>query len=428
MRNKRWLRAGLASLTVCGLALSAFVVACGDDDTGGGGVTPGVDSGNDTGAKTDSGSSGAVDSGGDTGSSSGDSGPKDAATDADAAVKIPPAKLQLINAATSLGATDQATALRICYKVGPDEGHLIWATLPPLPNRKVGAQPFPGLFAGTGGPVDGTGVSLEKLVVKPYVLSAQSLEQHGLGSTVTPDTEKDCQSILEADAGGPFIENKDFWILPTVPAGSFKDGSSYLLALTGCAGGSGSNACGGDGGLTPGVGNLTIHAYQIDNTTKVDSDKIGLQFVSLSPNLEPFLQSQSTPLHTDPTVQSDPATSTTGKHFAATSAGGDAGGQVAPLTLTSLLQVSGVTNTTDSILPNALVAKLAFPLPKVAALSFGVVDGTVYANGKAFTVVAIGDVSADPDGGNGGATFNTKFFHFLALPNDPTIKTFDPTK
>lgn len=421
MRNKRWLRAGLASLTVCGLALSAFVVACGDDDTGGAGVTPGVDSGNDTGAKTDSGSSGSVDSGSDTGTVT-DSGTKDA--DADAA-KPPPAKLQLINAATSLGTTDQATALRICYKVGPDKDHLIWATLPPLPNRKSSdAQPFPGLFAGTGGPVDGTGVSLEKLVVRPYVLSAQSLQAHGLGSTVTPDTEKSCQDILEADAGGPFIQNTDFWVLDDVPASTFIDGNSYILALTGCAGASTSAACAGtgDAGATPGNGTLKINLFKIDNTTAIDTDKLGVQFVNVSPNLEGFLNAQpGGTLKTHPVINADKTTPATAKNIATA-------GDVAPVTLTPINQLSGVTNTTDVVMANPNVPQIAYSLPQVAALSFGIADGGAYANGKAYTVIAIGDISTTPDGGNGGATFNTKFFHFLALPNDPTIKTFDPTK
>lgn len=426
MRNKRWLRAGLASLTVCGLALSAFVVACGDDDTGGGGITPGVDSGNDTG-KADTGSSGSVDSGSDTGSN-----PMDSGADADATVKPTPAKLQLINAATQLGATDTVTALRICYKIGADEAHLNWAPLPPLPNRKVGPQPFPGIYPGTGGPVAGTGVSLEKLVVKPYVLNALSLEQHGQGSTVTPDTmNTTCQDILEADAGGPYIENKDYFVLPVVPAGTFKDGNSYLLALTGCAGGSTatSGQCGGDPGVTPGVGNLKINLFQIDNTTKVDSDKLGVQFVSISPNLESTLQTQSGgTLHTRPSIQSDKNNATTAKLIAATADGGDAGGDVAPGTLTTVLQVSGVNNQSDFVMANPNFSQVAYSLPQVAALTFGVADGGAYANGGAYTVVAVGDISADPDGGNGGATFNTKFFHFLALPNDPTITNFDPTK
>jgi hypothetical protein len=418
MRNKRWLRAGLASLTVCGLALSAFVVACGDDDTGGAGVTPGTDAG----GKTDSGGGGTDSGGGGTDSG----GEKDAGP--------PPAKLQLINAATDLGPGDNGVgALRICYKVGPDADHLIWATLPPLPNRVAGSQPFPGLFAGTGGPVDGTGVSLEALVVKPYLVSAFSLEKHGFGKTITPDTEKDCQSILEGDAGGAgaFVQNTDFWILDPVPAGAFKNGNSYLLALTGCAGGStaGTTKCGGDPGAAPGIGNLKISVFKVDNTTKVDSDKLGVQFVSLSPNLEGFLGSQSGgTLHTRPSIQSDKANAATAKLIAATTEGGDAGGDVAPLKFTSLLQVSGVNNGSDFLMANPNVAQVAYTLPQTAALSFGVADGKVYANGKAFTVVAVGDISGDPDGGNGGATFNTKFFHFLALPNDPTVKTFDPSK
>jgi hypothetical protein len=118
----------------------------------------------------------------------------------------------------------------------------------------------------------------------------------------------------------------------------------------------------------------------------------------------------------------------TGKLIAATTAGGDAGGDVAPLKFTTLLQVSGVNNSADFLMANPNVAQVAYSLPQTAALSFGVADGGAYANGHAFTVVAVGDIAADPDGGGGGAVFNTKFFHFLALPNAPAVKTFDPSK
>lgn len=415
MRNNRWLRTGLASLTIGGLALSAFVVACGDDDSGGGSSTsssgtPGVDSGKaDTGTPTDSG----VDTGTDSGV---DSGPT-----------LPPAKLQLVNAATDFGSSNPLGALRICYKVGATTDTLIWATLPPLPNRKSGTLPFPGLFAGTGGPVDGTGVDLSKLVIRPYLLSAASLEAHGLGSTVTAGNDKLCQAIIEADAGGPFTENTDYWVLPDVPANTFLKGNSYLLVLTGCAGGSaaGTAKCGGDPGAAPGKGNLAINVYKVDTTTAVAADKLGVQFVSVSNMLDPALANINAALKTTPALMADKADAASATLIG--SIDGGAPGVVPEFTQTTLVQVSGVTPG-HSISPNPAVAPLAFSLPNVAALSFGVGDAGVYANGKAFTIVALGDPTLDPDGGNGGATFNTKFFHFLALPNDPAINAFDPAK
>lgn len=407
MRNTRWLRASLASLTVCGLALSAFVVACGDDDTGGGGVIPGVDSGPD-GNSADTGTS-------DTGTP--DTGsPTDGGADADAdATSGPePAKLTLINAATDFGPNNPIGALRVCYQAiaGATE---VWAQTPPLPNRSTGATPFPGLFIGTGGPVPSTGTKLETLAIRPYLLNAFELEQRGLGSTVTDANEKFCEDLLKptADAGGEFIEGKDFWKLPDIPVGALKNDKSYFLVLTGCTKDStaGADKCGAD--WTDTDGNLKANVLEV--TTTADADKIGFQFVNASPNLGATLAAIDPSLKVDPVLLQE-GDAGTAKHVA--------GGEIADKTLSPLAQYSDFAQATASLRPNLAAEPLTFPFDKIKLLSYG---GTVpangdYTNGRAFTIVALGDPAADPDGGNGGATFNTKFFHFIVLPNDPIVK------
>ena len=77
--------------------------------------------------------------------------------------------------------------------------------------------------------------------------------------------------------------------------------------------------------------------------------------------------------------------------------------------------------------PGQIVAALIFPVVMVVLFGyvFGsaiqVPDGGDYRNGAAFTFIAVGDPQ-EPATVN--EQFNTKVFHFIALPNDPINETY----
>jgi hypothetical protein len=409
MRNTRWLRYGLASASLVAGGLGAFLVACGDDDAGVVATDP------DTGGGNNGDSGGKEDTGGGGGDSGGDTGTKDAGTNA---------KLQLVNAATDFGPGNPSGALRICYAVGKDEASAVIAPLPPLPDRKNPPAPFAGVFIGTGGAVQGTGADLSTLVIVPYIMNAASMFQRGI---VKPDAGPgtSCTDILDGakDAGGALTAGKDYWKLPAIPAGTFQKEKSYLLALTGCAGDYGGTAgkCGSDFTAgSAGNGNLKIRIYELDKATTVDATKIGTQYIHLSAAgdlaLGPAMQS--------PGYISDPNNAGTFKGV--TGDGGVEGGTGAVYAAkTPLAQVSGVTVASDSFTVNPLVADLAIPLPLIKQLSYGasVPDGGDYRNGASFTFIAIGDPGESADA---GGNFNTRKFHYIALPNDPISETYKP--
>src|SRR5262249_11386085 len=154
----------------------------------------------------------------------------------------------------------------------------------------------------------------------------------------------------------------------------------------------------------------------VDRATIIDADKIGAQFFHGSP-------------------AGDVAASVAIGHPGFTSEPSDAGafksisdgGVVALGQSTRLTEVSGVNLATDYFRVSTLTA-FAGPLQQIQAISYptGVPDGGAYGNGKAFTFISVGDPTTTPDGGGGGAVFNTRYFHYLALPNDPTPVNYAP--
>jgi hypothetical protein len=399
MRTVKLLRLSLGTFVLAGAGIGAFLVACGDDDNS---TTLLPDSG------TVDSSSPTIDSG-----NPGDGGGPDSATDT-----RPNAKVQLVNAATDFGPANASGGLRICYALGTDEASAVMGPLPPLPETVTPGTPFAGVFIGTGGTIPGTGVDLSALVIVPYIMNAQSLFVRGVTKPASgPSTS--CADLFSGavDAGGALVPNVDYWKLPSIPANTLVKNKSLILVLTGCAGNSTAGAACGPGFVTgaPGVGNLKVSIVDIDRLTAIDSDKIGAQFVHASPAgaaaFAPF----------KPGFTGDPTDAGAFKSIATADAG-----TVALLEKTDLLQVSGVNVASDSFTINPLVAQLAIPLPEVQQLSYGttVPEGGAYRNGAAFTFIAVGDPGQSVDGGGGGAVFNTRSFHYIALPNDPVITTF----
>lgn len=407
MRNKEWLRYSLASLTIIGAALSVGLVACGDDDDNG--STPTPDSGTPDGSTPD------VD------------GSSDDASKPDSGPKPVPAKLQLVNAATSLGPASQSGALRFCYKIGT-----AYAPLPPIPDRAAPGTPFPGVFIGTGGNAAGTGISLAALAIRPVLLNAETLLARGLVNTDGKPLQ--CGQILGAGAAdydggqlGALKQGIDYWELDSFNAGDLADDNSYLLVLTGCAKSStaGVSKCGPDfnpADETKPNGNLKITKFTLDHKTPIGADRIGAEFVHASAAGASLLASIN--LQAVPGFIKD-------KNDVATFTGLTADAGVALNTKTPLVQVEGVNVATDSFTVNPTAAsQVAYPLPLIQALSYGGAppDGGAYRNGAAFTFIAVGDPEEQQtlDGGPGGA-FNTKFFHYIALPNDPASTVYTAT-
>ena len=405
MRNNKWLRFSLASLTLVGAGLGAGLVACGDDDNG---ATPTPDAGNVDSAKPDS-----------TTPPPGDSGTDSTTTPAKKTV----AKLQIVNAATDLGPANASGFLRFCYAIQTTP-IVVFAPLPPIPDTKLSPSlPFPGVPIGIGGNAEGTGADLSALNITPYLMNAQRLAQRGI---VRPDagTGPSCGDLFSApDAGGlgPMVEGVDYWKQDTITAGTLLNEKSYILVLTGCAADTTvtpTTKCGDGFTAGPaGRGNLKTTVYEVDRATAVDATKIGTQFIhAAAPAAAGAVGALggAIPGYALPD----------GGAYKAFSADGGPVALNAPAA-TPLKQVEGVDIANDKVFinPNPALAPFANSFPQITQLTYGgaAPDGGAYRNGASFTFVAVGDTAENPDA---GGQFNTKFFHFLGLPNDPVPSTF----
>ena len=413
MRNTRTLRYSLTSLTILVAALGAALVACGDDDDNANPPpgTPGTDSG----------------PGADTGV-----GPaRDAA--AEAGPKKDGARLQLVNAVFDLGpgggqGSPVQGALRICYGIGASADTAVISPLPPLPNRTVSEmQPFPGVFVGTGGPVQSTGLDLSKVAVVPYIMSALSLSSRGFVKRTDGKPDTSCADIFDPsklDGGAPLVLGRDYWKMPAINPGTLLDEKSYILVLTGCSGNAGrttqtSARCGTgytvDGDGVNSNGNLTITVHEVDRGLVVAADKLGVQFVHASPAGDVNLKAASIPVV--PGFQTSPEAGTGMTGFR-----GITGGVAIPLNTKSMFtQVAAPDASADSFTAAEPLGPLSFKLPLILTATYGAPNPAALAPGKAVTFVALGDPNVDA--GPGGAKF-----HYLALPNNPEIVLFDSTK
>jgi hypothetical protein len=391
MRNKRTLRYGLAAVVLSGAALGGTLAACGDDDNAvtvrpDGSVPPPTDSGG-TDARTEAGPT------------------------------PTPAKIQIVNAATDLGPGSDVNLagnpLRACYGVGTTEANAQVASLSPLPDTATGTQPFPGVFAGTGGPVPSSGIDLSGLVLVPYILNAAKLQALTAAGTIqgrdggVPGTS--CRDIFVGDAGGALTEGVDYWKLPSIPAGVLLSGKSFILLLTGCSGNATQPAAKCGPGFTSSTpnGNLKATVYELDKTSAVGPDKLGAQFIHAS---APALALISDAGFVPGFVVGDAGLSLDAGYRPISN------NQVVPF-LNSITAVSQ--NTVDLANDNFAVypdgGPVSFNFPTIKATSVGLEAGSPYKNGAAFTFIALGDPARGPD------VKTAEFFHVIALPNDPVI-------
>lgn len=400
MQNKGWLRYSLASLMVVGAGLGGFLIACGDDDDV---VAPKDGGGTDTGP-----------TGNDAGTDTGPPAKADAGT---------PARLQLVNAATDLGPSDVSGGLRVCFGAGADVNNTTLTPLPALPEESSIPGVPPAIYIGLGGNVTGTGLDLTKLAVQPYLMNAQTLFAKGVVKPGPGAPSTSCAELFAPDGGAGLVENKDYWKLPAIPPGTFLVDKSYLLVLTGCTEDSAianKEKCGpgfaNDGG--PGVGNLQVRIFELDRATAIDAAKAGTQFIHASAPAKVFLAVAAGGAPVVPGYTNIPGDAGTFKPVSG-------GTPVDLYAKSALTQVDGVNFASDFFTANPAIPALAIPLQSIQRLSYptGVPDGGAYANGAAWTFLAVGDPTEDSDA---GGRFNTKKFHYLAFPNSPPISVYKP--
>lgn len=437
MRNKNWLRYGLASASIVGLMMGAGLAACGDDDS----ATPG--------GGTDGGPDGTGT--GDTGGGGNDTGTPD--TSKPETSTPTPAKILVAHGAHDYGGhTDDSGAVRVCYATQPGgTGNFGVSPLAPLPHsvEDGGRATFPGIPIGAGGPFPSTGVPLEQIAIRPYILSAQSLAVKGITGNTGAAVNWRCPQLLASasvtpdggwpDGGGtnPFVENQDYWKLGDIPVGTFKNNKTYVLAITGCTSDTAAAyAAGGKCGpaldagtpyvptATPGPGNLGVIVMEIDAATTVAADELGVQVAHLSPQYD-VVDSLS------PGVPPF-------KPVVGNAAAADAGKGVTPDAVTfnpkataptALVKIKGITTASGFFAING--ADPSNPSVPFGAQSMNNAGGTqptiqyisegkttpnaaeYIVNGKAYTFIFLGDPSL-------AAAAGLRRAHFLAFPSNFT--------
>jgi hypothetical protein len=426
MRKNYWLRYGLGALVASATVMSGLLIACGDDDNVTTTTKPDAATAADTGTTTPD------------GSPPGDSGPKPPQT--------PPAKIQIVNAATDLGAVADLggnNLVRICFA---SSGVVV--TAPPLPNAGTDTVPA-GIPIGLGGAVPSFGLPLDTIAITPYVMNAKTLfgKKNYKG---TGGTEVSCDKLVGAGApAGAATENVDFWKLQDIPAGTLKSGKSYALVLSGCAANStitpAKCGAGFTAGANPGVGNLKVTVYELDNATTVPGTSIGVQFIHAAAASDPFLANAlgaGVRLPIVPGIaESDGGLAVSEFRKIGTATAVAVGEATSPATL-----MQGVTLASE-IAPNvaaysaAPFRPTALRLSTVAALSYPnpaggsplIPDGGDYRNGASFVFIAVGDLTAapivdlagNPADAGGTNRFNTRSFHYLGFPTNPNIARFE---
>ena len=262
------------------------------------------------------------------------------------------------------------------------------------------------------------------------------------------------------------MQGTDYWDIGQVPAGTLADGTTTLLAVTGCAPDPHGVLTVNDElvdcpmGYTAGAGNLSLWVAKLDTSTPLDGGSIGAQFAyasypfSLVGTLGGSVGSiAGFYLNTSITITPDAG---------APPDGGDAGdaaieaaapvvvpvtvpfpiaegvgyGQLAP---TTSFPVSGVTfDGTSGFFVNSVAAdggaviihgqplSAGLPLPAIQALSAPTADAGIFANGAKYVFVLVGNPNEPPYlGADGGATgpdagqFNLSSLHILGFPSNP---------
>lgn len=262
----------------------------GGSSGGSGGSTSGGSSGGSSGS-TSGGSSGS--SGGSSGSSSGsvlgDGG-------LDATMPAPNAKIYLVHAATD----PKAPPIRFCVGLGPNTtggAVTVAGGIDPFPDFPAAGAAVAGLPPGSGAWASAfkqiSSFDLSTLTISFYAIDATQIA--GDTSTGGPDggAELPCEALIGTDAlgnggtgHGTLTLDKQFWMLGTVPKGTFAHGETWVLAVTGCFPGltpDQAASCLASPPYSNANGNLSLNAWALDDKTAAPADGLGVQLVHASP-------------------------------------------------------------------------------------------------------------------------------------------------
>jgi hypothetical protein len=421
MRRTRWLCSGLASVVAASGSVCATLAACSDEEV----AEAPADAGLIDTSRADV---------------------RSATPDAGAAGTP---RLTFVNAAHDLGPTSVIGAnagIRLCFKQGSMAQNLSIAPFPPLPDRAPpgdsGVATAPGIYLGTGAMLPAIGLNFEGRIIVPILMNVKSLSVRGLDKNVPGSRGPTCDELIGdidfTDARAPFVENVDYWVLPQIEAGTLANEKAYLLALTGCVGNAttinpGKCGPGFVGGGPAGIGNLKLTHYETTRSPVVAP--FGAQLLYLSTQANAFFSQAAAKGAIQPGFVSSVAD---GRGFRAIT---DFNPPVEKLS-----EVVPVVDVKDSDAfvfgPKSLnpaEAALGMPLLATSLLAMQAYSGiaqaaapAVYQNGRSYVFIAVGDPdinetpqfvkldgTAGGDGGS-GSRFNTRFFHFLAYPTDPT--------
>lgn len=314
-------------------------------------------------------------------------------------------------------ASPDVPAVRVCFAVGTkaDGSDAVVVPIPPLPDRINGADPYPGVFPGTGGAFPDLGVDLSTKVIVPYVIIASAVKDDVRSDAGPPKLQ--CAELL---GNGPnALPGTAYLKLPLLPAGTLASGKTLLLAATGCLPNEpqGAALCGASYDAI--IGNVALGLYELDTKVVASSTQVGAQLLHLASPVEGKLQAPMSASILGPDasiVNGEPITSSA--HF----------GDLAPKTAAVVALADPTHSALFVSIPNpdagAPLANVAVPLPLVYQITTGESIGVdQYFKGASNLVfVAVGDPT-EPTFLDAG-TFNGKSLHFLAFPSDPPVKSY----
>jgi len=296
MRKVTMVRLGIAAAITCLGGLGALASGCTSDDNTGTATDGGTE---DTGTNPTPDGGGTTDSGGKTDGGGVDSGPV-----------IPDAKLILLHAAPGVG------PVRLCIATATGTAAPSVAPINAIPDTHSSAPPWnpppaygPGYDGGVGAVVPGTPglypgtiaavpdiASLTQFAITPFVIDANLIANNTADGGPDGGAELTCDQLIGKNGGGGVLPAGSFLQLPTVPAGTFADGTTWLLSATGCLPGFEPSTLGQGASITAqdicgasfdgGAPNVALSAVQLDTTTVAADGGWGVQFAQRSSAIE----------------------------------------------------------------------------------------------------------------------------------------------
>jgi hypothetical protein len=185
--------------------------------------------------------------------------------------------------------------IRLCFGTAMPGAKATVAQFPALPQTPAkafdGTARAPGIYAGTAQAMPTFPVDMSAIDIASYLLFAD--DQLLAGQNASNPNEALCTDLLGPDGTGsaPAVMKPgvDFLAMPAIPAGTFKDTSAYLIAITGCLPQSGSGAhdaaanaalCGADYDAVK--GNVALSIVELDSTPLSAAEGFGTQVADRS--------------------------------------------------------------------------------------------------------------------------------------------------